>query len=38
VIVARSEIAGLIDREGTAGVTGSLEEALAGGTTGKRST
>ena len=31
VIVARSEIGDLIEREGTAGVTKSLEEALAGG-------
>ena len=31
VIVARAEIRGLIEREGTAGVTMSLEEALAGG-------
>jgi ribonuclease P protein component len=31
VIVARSEINDLIDREGTTGVTHSLEEALAGG-------
>src|ERR1700679_1779489 len=30
VIVARSEIGDLIDRAGTAGVTKSLEEALAG--------
>ena len=37
VIVARAEITGLIDREGTAGVTGSLEEALAG-SSGRRST
>ena len=34
VIVARSEIKDLIEREGTAGVTANLEEALAG----KRST
>ena len=38
VIVARSEIAALIDREGTAGATKSLEEALASGNTGGRST
>ena len=38
VIVARSEIGDLIDREGTAGVTASLEEALAGTSPGKRST
>lgn len=31
VIVARSEIGDLIEREGTGGVTTSLEEALAGG-------
>jgi ribonuclease P protein component len=38
VIVARAEIAGVIDREGSAGATASLEEALAGGKTGGRST
>jgi ribonuclease P protein component len=38
VIVARSEIDGLIEREGTAGVTANLEEALAGASGGKRST
>lgn len=38
VLVARSEIGGLIEREGGAGVTKSLEEALAGGSSGKRST
>jgi ribonuclease P protein component len=38
VIVARSEINDLIDREGTAGVTASLEEALAHTATRKRST
>ena len=38
VIVARSEIGDLIDREGTAGVTASLEEALAATSSGKRST
>src|SRR5690606_26725460 len=38
VIVARSEIGDLIDREGTAGVTASLEEALATTSPGKRST
>ncbi len=38
VIVARSEIAGLIEREGSGGVTKSLEEALAGTSPGKRST
>ena len=31
VIVARAEIGDLIDRDGIAGVTSSLEEALAGG-------
>jgi len=31
VIVARSEIGDLIEREGTGGVSKSLEEALAGG-------
>jgi ribonuclease P protein component len=30
VIVARGEIGDLVEREGTAGVTASLEEALAG--------
>jgi len=38
VIVARSEIGDLIDREGTAGVTKSLEEALAGASPKGRST
>ena len=38
VIVARSEIGDLIDREGTAGVTASIEEALAHTSPGKRST
>ena len=38
VIVARSEIAGLIEREGSGGVIKSLEEALAGTSPGKRST
>jgi ribonuclease P protein component len=38
VIVARSEIGDLIDRAGTAGVTKSLEEALAGTPAGGRST
>ncbi len=37
VIVARSEIGGLLDRDGVPGVTKSLEEAL-GGATGGRST
>ena len=31
VIVARSEIGGLIEREGSGGVAKNLEEALAGG-------
>jgi ribonuclease P protein component len=31
VIVARAEIRDLVDREGTNGVRGNLEEALAGG-------
>jgi ribonuclease P protein component len=31
VIVAKAEIAGLVEKEGTPGVTKSLEEALAGG-------
>jgi ribonuclease P protein component len=31
VIVARSEIGGLVEREGTPGVAKSLEEAIAGG-------
>jgi ribonuclease P protein component len=38
VIVARSEISDLIEREGSAGATKSLEEALAGGSGGGRST
>jgi len=38
VIVARGDITGLIDREGTAGVAKSLEEALAGGGGKGRST
>lgn len=39
VLVARPEIAGLIEREGTKGVVASLEEALAGaGLVGERST
>lgn len=38
VIVARADISELIEREGTAGVTASLEEALAGSTGGGRST
>lgn len=31
VIVARAELAGLVEREGSAGAAKSLEEALAGG-------
>lgn len=38
VIVARAELADLIDREGSGGVTKSLEEALAGVSPGGRST
>ena len=38
VLVARPEIAGLIEREGTDGVKGSLEEALASLSGKKRST
>ncbi len=38
VIVARSEINDLIEREGTAGVTTSLEEALANTSPTRRST
>ncbi len=38
VIVARAELAGMIDREGSAGATKCLEEALAGSSTGGRST
>jgi ribonuclease P protein component len=38
VIVARSEINDLIDREGPAGITQSLEEALAGASPNGRST
>ena len=38
VIVARAEIKGLVEREGAAGVTKSLEEALAGSAAGGRST
>jgi ribonuclease P protein component len=38
VIVARPELAELIEREGTAGVTSSIEEALAGSSAGGRST
>jgi ribonuclease P protein component len=38
VIVARADIKDLIERDGTAGVTASLEEALAGGSGERRST
>ena len=38
VIVARSDISGLIEREGSSGVIKSLEEALASTSPGKRST
>ncbi len=38
VIVARPELAELIEREGTTGVTTSLEEALAASVPGGRST
>ena len=38
VIVARPELAELIEREGAAGATESLEEALAGSVPGGRST
>lgn len=38
VIVARSEISELIEREGSTGATRSLEEALASTSAGKRST
>jgi ribonuclease P protein component len=38
VIVARAEIRGLVEREGAAGVTKSLEEALAESAAGGRST
>jgi ribonuclease P protein component len=38
VLVARPEIADLIEREGAAGVQGSLEEAFAATSGGKRST
>jgi ribonuclease P protein component len=38
VIVARHEMADLVDKEGTAGVGKSLEEALAGAIPGGRST
>jgi ribonuclease P protein component len=35
VLVARSEIGDLVEREGTAGVRASIEEALAGGKAGR---
>ena len=38
VIVAKAEIADLIEREGTGGAAKSLEEALASSTSGRRST
>lgn len=38
VLVARSEIGDLVEREGAAGVKKSIEEALAGTTGGSRST
>lgn len=38
VIVARSEIGGLIERDGLSGVVKTLEEALAGTPAGGRST
>ncbi len=38
VLVARPEIGDLIEREGAAGVTKSIEEALAGSSGGGRST
>ncbi len=38
VVVARPEISDLIEREGTDGVRSSLEEALAQGVSGRRST
>jgi ribonuclease P protein component len=38
VLVARPEIADLIEREGATGVRGSLEEAFAAASSGKRST
>ncbi len=38
VLVARPELGELIEREGTAGVTQSIEEALAGSVPGGRST
>jgi ribonuclease P protein component len=38
VLVARPEIAGLIEREGAAGVRATIEEALAGSVARERST
>jgi ribonuclease P protein component len=38
VLVARPELSDLLEREGTAGVAGSIEEALAGTSIGGRST
>jgi ribonuclease P protein component len=38
VVVARAELGELVEREGTSGVTTSLEEALAAAAPGKRST
>ena len=38
VLVARPELAELIERDGAAGVTQSIEEALAGSVPGGRST
>ncbi len=38
MLVARPELSDLLEREGTAGVTASLEEALAGSSVGVRST
>lgn len=38
VLVARPEISELIEREGSDGVTASIEEALAGSSGGARST
>jgi ribonuclease P protein component len=38
VVVARAEIAELVEKDGTAGVTKSLEEALAAASPGGRST
>ncbi len=38
VLVARPDLSGLLEREGTAGVTTSIEEALAGSSIAERST